>query len=314
YGLSFYLTYLVHWPEYFKIAESSDGRVMGYVMGKSEGYNEKWHGHVTALSVAPEFRRLGLAGKLMAGLEDVSEKKRAYFVDLFVRVSNDVAVALYKKLGYTVYRRVLEYYSGNSSPMFEQDEDAFDMRKSLSRDPERKSMIPLEKPSRSESGAGFAVYFKGEAVLEMTAGYRDLDYLVPWSHTTLAYGMSICKAVAALCLAQLVDRGFANYSEPVAKYWPEFGQAGKESITLRQLLSHQAGLVGLDRRLTFSEIAENAPVVAEILAKQKPALPLGTVAYHGLTFGLYADQLIRRIDPKGRSIDQYFHEEIAKPA
>ncbi|PAA61319.1 hypothetical protein BOX15_Mlig012895g1 [Macrostomum lignano] len=168
--------------------------------------------------------------------------------------------------------------------------------------------------SRSESGAGFAVYFKGEAVLEMTAGYRDLDYLVPWSHTTLAYGMSICKAVAALCLAQLVDRGFANYSEPVAKYWPEFGQAGKESITLRQLLSHQAGLVGLDRRLKFSEIAENAPVVAEILAKQKPALPLGTVAYHGLTFGLYADQLIRRIDPKGRSIDQYFHEEIAKPA
>ncbi|PAA78914.1 hypothetical protein BOX15_Mlig008123g1 [Macrostomum lignano] len=150
YGLSFYLTYLVHWPEYFKIAESSDGRVMGYVMGKSEGYNEKWHGHVTALSVAPEFRRLGLAGKLMAGLEDVSEKKRAYFVDLFVRVSNDVAVALYKKLGYTVYRRVLEYYSGNSSPMFEQDEDAFDMRKSLSRDPERKSMIPLEKPVRPE--------------------------------------------------------------------------------------------------------------------------------------------------------------------
>ncbi|PAA91760.1 hypothetical protein BOX15_Mlig021549g1 [Macrostomum lignano] len=122
---------------------------MGYVMGKSEGYNEKWHGHVTALSVAPEFRRLGLAGKLMAGLEDVSEKKRAY-LSICSFASPTTWLSLYKKLGYTVYRRVLEYYSGNSSPMFEQDEDAFDMRKSLSRDPERKSMIPLEKPVRPE--------------------------------------------------------------------------------------------------------------------------------------------------------------------
>jgi len=144
YGLPFYMQYLAHWPEYFQVLESPTGQIMGYIMGKAEGMGEQWHGHVTALSVAPEFRRLGLAGKLMNGLEEISERKRCYFVDLFVRVSNQVAVAMYEKLGYSVYRRVLEYYSG------EVDEDAFDMRKALSRDTEKKSVIPLPHPVRPD--------------------------------------------------------------------------------------------------------------------------------------------------------------------
>ncbi|KAG0712296.1 N-alpha-acetyltransferase 20 [Chionoecetes opilio] len=119
YGLSFYLQYLAHWPEYFQVAESSSGVIMGYIMGKAEGHGENWHGHVTALTVAPEYRRLGLAKQLMAILEDISEKKRCYFVDLFVRVSNVVAITMYKKLGYIVYRTVLQYYSGDP------DEDAY---------------------------------------------------------------------------------------------------------------------------------------------------------------------------------------------
>lgn len=144
YGLPFYMQYLAHWPEYFQIAESPSGEIMGYIMGKAEGSGESWHGHVTALSVAPEFRRLGLAGKLMNILEEISEKKHCFFVDLFVRVSNKVAVDMYNKLGYAVYRRVIEYYSGDV------DEDAFDMRKALSRDKEKKSMIPLPHPVRPE--------------------------------------------------------------------------------------------------------------------------------------------------------------------
>ncbi|XP_076360427.1 N-alpha-acetyltransferase 20 A isoform X4 [Tachypleus tridentatus] len=144
YGLSFYLQYLAHWPEYFQVAEAPNGDIMGYIMGKAEGPGENWHGHVTALTIAPEYRRLGLAATLMAGLEEISEKKRAYFVDLFVRVSNKVAVAMYKQLGYRVYRRVLEYYSGDP------DEDAFDMRKALSRDVHKKSVIPLPHPVRPE--------------------------------------------------------------------------------------------------------------------------------------------------------------------
>ncbi|NXX82257.1 NAA20 acetyltransferase, partial [Urocolius indicus] len=162
YGIPFYLQYLAHWPEYFIVAEAPGGELMGYsegatvlmlcvftVMGKAEGSvaREEWHGHVTALSVAPEFRRLGLAAKLMELLEEISEKKGGFFVDLFVRVSNQVAVNMYKQLGYSVYRTVLEYYSASSG---EPDEDAYDMRKALSRDTGKKSIIPLPHPVRPE--------------------------------------------------------------------------------------------------------------------------------------------------------------------
>ena len=108
------------------------------------GQNENWHGHVTAVSCAPSHRRLGLAGRLMEALEEISEKKKGYFVDLFVRVSNAVAIKMYTLLGYTVYRRVLQYYSGDT------DEDAYDMRKALSRDVEGKSVIPLPAPVHME--------------------------------------------------------------------------------------------------------------------------------------------------------------------
>uniref|UniRef100_A0A915JQ71 N-alpha-acetyltransferase 20 n=1 Tax=Romanomermis culicivorax TaxID=13658 RepID=A0A915JQ71_ROMCU len=146
YGMNFYFQYLAHWPELFQAAESPSGELMGYIMGKAEGRDELWHGHVTAVTVAPEYRRIGLAGALMKNLEDVSEKKRCYFVDLFVRISNEVAVDMYHKLGYVIYRRVLDYYSGDNS-----DEDAFaDMRKALSRDLNKKSVVPLKNPVRPE--------------------------------------------------------------------------------------------------------------------------------------------------------------------
>ncbi|KAA8550859.1 hypothetical protein F0562_002543 [Nyssa sinensis] len=110
-----------------------------YFMGKVEGQGESWHGHVTAVTVAPEFRRQQLAKKLMNLLEDISDKiDKAYFVDLFVRASNTPAIKMYEKLGYIIYRRVLRYYSG--------EEDGLDMRKALSRDVEKKSIIPLKRP------------------------------------------------------------------------------------------------------------------------------------------------------------------------
>ncbi|EPQ07612.1 N-alpha-acetyltransferase 20, NatB catalytic subunit [Myotis brandtii] len=94
----------------------------------------------------PEFPRLGLAAKLMELLEEISERW-IFFVDLFVRVSNQVAVNMYKQLGYSVYRTVIEYYSASNG---EPDEDAYDMRKALSRDTEKKSIIPLPHPVRPE--------------------------------------------------------------------------------------------------------------------------------------------------------------------
>ncbi|SNX86156.1 probable N-acetyltransferase 5 [Melanopsichium pennsylvanicum] len=156
YSLSFYLSYLAQWPDlsFIQTAPAS-GRTMGYVIGKAEGNNPNpsssssltsslklkyapnqlpsLHGHVTAITIAPEYRRLGLANGLMALLEDVSDRVyRAYFVDLFVRPSNTTAVTMYEKLGYQVYRNVKGYYYGGGAKG--NDEDGFDMRKALPRD------------------------------------------------------------------------------------------------------------------------------------------------------------------------------------
>jgi len=142
YGLGFYLQYMARWPEYFMATEAPNGDLMGYIMGKSEGVGENWHGHVTCVTVGPDHRCLGLGKRLMEGLEVVSEKKKCYFVDLFVRASNKKAIEIYEKMGYVVYRIVLEYYSG------ENEENAYDMRKAMSRDRLKKSMIPLVEPVR----------------------------------------------------------------------------------------------------------------------------------------------------------------------
>mmetsp|Transcript_7307 Transcript_7307/g.30267 ORF Transcript_7307/g.30267 Transcript_7307/m.30267 type:complete len:174 (-) Transcript_7307:168-689(-) len=143
YNTSFYFQYLSRWPDYFKAEAHPSGRLMGYIMGKAEGEGALWHGHVTAVTVAPEFRRRGLATKLMRSLEATSEDVLdAYFVDLFVRVSNALAIGMYERLGYSVYRRVLGYYSGT--------EDAYDMRKALRRDAHRASIVPLAHPVHPE--------------------------------------------------------------------------------------------------------------------------------------------------------------------
>lgn len=146
YSTTFYGEYFVHWPEYQVIAKHPTGLTMGYILGKVEGNGEDWHGHVSALTVAPRFRRLGLGEEMMDMLEaTTSVIHNAYFVDLFVRDSNKVAIGMYERLGYIMYRRVIKYYSGGGP--FPNDEDAIDMRKAMPRDSERKvsSVIPLTK-------------------------------------------------------------------------------------------------------------------------------------------------------------------------
>ncbi|KAJ3248187.1 N(alpha)-acetyltransferase 20, NatB catalytic subunit [Chytriomyces hyalinus] len=146
YNISFYLGYLAQWPDYFVMAQSASEARMGYIMGKAEGDGELWHGHVTALTVAPEYRRMQLAKRLMDVLEHISDKMyNAYFVDLFVRESNSVAIGMYTQFGYSIYRTVLGYYSGSGD-----SENAYDMRKALPRDKLKKSIIPLKHPVKPE--------------------------------------------------------------------------------------------------------------------------------------------------------------------
>ena len=117
---------------------------MGKVEGSTDPEKQTWHGHVTAITVDADFRKQGLARSLMNYLEEVTEKvHNGWFVDLFVRSTNTIAIEMYKSLGYSLYRRVLEYYSGDPK---NKAEDAWDMRKSMPRDAEKKLMIPLDHP------------------------------------------------------------------------------------------------------------------------------------------------------------------------
>lgn len=139
YNINFYMQYVSTWPALCATFEDPNGRLMGYVLGKAEGEKELWHGHVTAVTVSSEFRRVGVAKNLMAYLEHASTVQyNAHFVDLFVRVGNKLAQLMYHNLGYVVYREVLGYYS--------KEENAYDMRKALSRDSLKRSMVPLLKP------------------------------------------------------------------------------------------------------------------------------------------------------------------------
>ncbi|RPA78688.1 acyl-CoA N-acyltransferase [Ascobolus immersus RN42] len=135
YDLPYYLTYLSRWPNLFSVLASPSGTLTGYLMSKTEGQPHEWHGHVTALSISPPYRRLHHAQILMQELERLTDVYQGWFVDLFVRTGNEVAIGMYRKLGYSVYRRVVGYYSGPGGPRGDVDEeDAFDMRKSMKRD------------------------------------------------------------------------------------------------------------------------------------------------------------------------------------
>jgi CubicO group peptidase (beta-lactamase class C family) len=124
---------------------------------------------------------------------------------------------------------------------------------------------------------------------------------------------SATKGLAAMTLAIAHSRGWLDYEQRVCAYWPEFGQAGKEKITVRQLLAHQAGLFILDERIDRSLVAD-IDRLDVVLARQEPRSTPGTrQAYHAITLGFYESALLRRVDPLHRSLGQFFQDEIASP-
>jgi CubicO group peptidase (beta-lactamase class C family) len=166
---------------------------------------------------------------------------------------------------------------------------------------------------RHEIGAACCVYHKGEKVLDLWGGVRNKATGEPWERDTKALVYSATKGLSAMTLAVAHSRGWLSYDERVCKYWPEFSQNGKERITVRQLLAHQAGLFALDVPLDKSLVAD-LDRLAMVLARQRPAWEPGTrQAYHAVTLGFYEGELLRRVDPKHRSLGQFFQEEIATP-
>jgi len=166
---------------------------------------------------------------------------------------------------------------------------------------------------RNELGAACCIYYRGEKVVDLWGGVRKEASVEPWEEDTMVIVFSATKGMAALAMALAHSRGLFDYDERIARYWPEFAQQGKDRITVRQLLAHQAGLYAFAELGDRSTIA-NLDRLAEVLARQKPAHEPGTQqVYHALTLGYYESEILRRVDPRHRSIGQYFQDEIATP-
>ena len=166
---------------------------------------------------------------------------------------------------------------------------------------------------RNELGAACCIYHRGEKVVDLWGGIRNEATGEPWKEDTMVIVWSTTKGLSALTMALAHSRGLFDYDERVSKYWPEFAQQGKDKITVRQLFAHQAGLFAFDEQNDKALLAD-LDRLAVVLARQKPAWGPGMYhGYHAATLGYYQSELLRRVDPRHRSIGQYFQDEIATP-
>lgn len=207
--------------------------------------------------------------------------------------------AMYKTLDHIAAEKQLEHFpiNGFVAPGFEPVREAF-----------TENFL-----KRHELGGSVAVYHKGEKVVDLWGGIRDPKANTPWKEDTMAVVYSTTKGLAAMTLALAHSRGWLDYDALVSKYWLEFAQNGKENITVRQLLAHQAGLFAFDEPVTIDDVRD-ADRLAEIMARAKPAWEPGTrQAYHAISLGFYEAEILRRIDPQHRTLGQFFHDEIAVP-
>jgi CubicO group peptidase (beta-lactamase class C family) len=165
--------------------------------------------------------------------------------------------------------------------------------------------------SGEELGATFSVVKDGETIIDLYGGVRDEAKTQALGPDDLFNVWSTGKGLCALCLAMAVDRGLIDYAAPVVQYWPEFGVNGKQGISVETLLSHRGGITGPYTPATLEDFKDNRAMAAR-LAAQAPLYELaGQSAYNANIFGLWVNELLLRTD--GRSVAQYFHDEVAVP-
>ena len=161
----------------------------------------------------------------------------------------------------------------------------------------------------NEQAARFSVLVEGEAVVDLWAGHADTARTTPFTDTTLTSVFSTGKAVMAILMATAVEAGQIDYDQTVASLWPAFGAAGKQDVTVAQLLSHQSGLPGFSEAVDPS-IWFDIPAVMERLAAQAPMWAPGTASgYHPITVGYLANEVYRRAT--GRTMGQALREDFA---
>lgn len=176
---------------------------------------------------------------------------------------------------------------------------------------EAKELFSKSIESGFELGAAITLEIEGETVIDLWGGHQDKERNKAWREDTIVNVFSTTKGIAAICLLQLIEKGELDLEKPVCNYWPEFGQNGKETIPIKYLFCHKSGLCGI-REPLISGSFSNWELICNELAKQKPLWEPGTAhGYHAVTYGHLVGEVLRRID--GRTIGQYFKEEIADP-
>ncbi|MGW1039390.1 serine hydrolase domain-containing protein [Streptomyces sp. NPDC002547] len=164
---------------------------------------------------------------------------------------------------------------------------------------------------RQELGAAVAVTLNGETVVDLWGGWVDASRTRPWERDTVVDVWSTTKGPAALCLHILADRGLLDLDAPVAEYWPEFAAAGKESVLVRHLLSHRAGLAGLREPHSADELYDWELTVARLAATEPWWEPGTRSGYHALTYGFLVGEVVRRVS--GLLPGAFLEREVTGP-
>jgi CubicO group peptidase (beta-lactamase class C family) len=163
---------------------------------------------------------------------------------------------------------------------------------------------------RNEVGAAVAVWVDGDLVVNLWGGWADEARTRPWKQNTLTPMLSGTKGLTSTCVHQLADRGELDLQAPVARYWPEFAQAGKQDITLAMVMGHRSGVIGPRTPMSWEKVAD-WNFVCEQLAVAEPWWEPGTAqGYHMTTFGFILGEVFRRVT--GRTVGQYLRTEIAE--
>ncbi|KAI9363606.1 beta-lactamase/transpeptidase-like protein [Pilaira anomala] len=157
-------------------------------------------------------------------------------------------------------------------------------------------------------GASISAYVDGRQVLSLQGGWQDPKEKIEYTNETLQMVYSNTKALDAIIVAQLVEKGLLNYDEPISTYWPEFAQGNKENVTLDDLMRHTSGVAAIDHPLSFEDVS-NLDRLADILAKQPHNFDGKPIhAYHAVSQGYYQNEIIRRVDPQHRTLDSFARE------
>jgi CubicO group peptidase (beta-lactamase class C family) len=174
-----------------------------------------------------------------------------------------------------------------------------------------RAMLAANQDAGIDNGAAIAATLGGEPVVDLWAGHRDRKGTEPWEKDTLVCVFSCSKVMVIITTLMVWDRGLIDLHTPIAEYWPEFGQHGKEAITPWQVLVHRAGLPGFGQTVGFDELHDWDRLIGILEAEEPWYEPGTTSCYHNLTFGFILGELVHRVT--GRRFETFFREEVAEP-